>query len=60
MSIRLYFKPVSSLPTPEETGIGTVATKEANKAIQRVRKEVNNLHRNNVSIPLSVMFSVPK
>ena len=30
------FKPVSSLPTPEETGIGAVATKEANKAVQRV------------------------
>ena len=39
MSIRLYFKPVSFLPTPEETGIGTVATKEANKAVQRVLDE---------------------
>ena len=26
MSIRLYFKPVSSLPTLKETGIGAVTT----------------------------------
>ena len=31
MSIRLYFKPVSSLHTPEETGIGAVATKKPTK-----------------------------
>ena len=39
MSIRLYFKPVSSLHTPDETEISTAATKEANKAIQRVLDE---------------------
>ena len=39
MSIRLYFKPVSSLPTPDKMGISTIATKEANKAIQRVLHE---------------------
>ena len=30
MCIRLYFKPVSSLPTLKESGNGAVATKEAN------------------------------
>ena len=39
MPIRLYFKPVSSLPTPEETGISAVATKEAKKAMQGVLDE---------------------
>ena len=39
MSFRLYFKPVSSLPKPEETGLGAVATNEANKAVQRVLDE---------------------
>ena len=39
MSIRLYFKPVSSLPTLKETGISAVAIKEAHKAMQRVLVE---------------------
>ena len=39
MSIRSYFKPACSLPTPVETGIGAVATKEANRAVQRVLDE---------------------
>ena len=62
MSIQLYFKPVSSLPTPEETGIGAVATKEANKAVQRVHdeQEANNLHRSDENILPSVMSSVPR
>ena len=36
MSLLHYFKPISTLPTPEETGIGEAATKQANKAVQRV------------------------
>ena len=39
MSLRRYFKPISTLPTPEETGISAVATKEANKAVKRVLDE---------------------
>ena len=39
MSIQSYFKPARSLPTPAETGIGEVATKEANRAVQRVLDE---------------------
>ena len=35
MSLRKYFKPVSMLPTPEKIGLSTLATTEANKAIER-------------------------
>ena len=38
MSIRSYFKPASSLPT-SETRIGTIATTEANRSVQRVLDE---------------------
>ena len=37
--IRSFFKPVCSLPTQEEAGIGVVATEEANRAIQHVLHE---------------------
>lgn len=39
MSIPSYFKPVLSLPTPEDTGIRVDATKAANKAVQRVLEQ---------------------
>ena len=36
MSILSYFKPSSMLPSPSDTGIGVVATKEANEDIRKV------------------------
>ena len=39
MSIRSYFKSVSSFPTSEETRIGAVATRETNRSVQRVFDE---------------------
>ena len=36
MSLLHYFKPISTLPMLEETGIGEAATKQANKAVQQV------------------------
>ena len=39
MSIRSYFKSVSSLSTSEETRIGAVATRETNRSMQRVFDE---------------------
>ena len=34
-----YFRPACPLPTPEETGIGVSATREANKAAKCVLDE---------------------
>ena len=39
MSIRLYSKPVSSLPATEKTGNGAVATNKAHRAVQCVVDE---------------------
>jgi hypothetical protein len=36
MSLRKYFKLCSSLPTPEQTGIGEQATTDANNAVSQV------------------------
>ena len=36
MSILSYFKPSSMIPSPSDTGIGVVATKEANEAVRKV------------------------
>ena len=45
MSIKSYFKPVSSLPMSEETRVGAFTTREANRSMQRVL-EANNLRQN--------------
>ena len=36
MSILKFFKPLPTLPTPEDTGIGPVATQEGNLRVERV------------------------
>ena len=42
MLLGRYFWFVCPLPTPEETGIGVSATREANKAVQCVLDEQAN------------------
>ena len=39
MSIRSYFKSVSSFPTSEENGCGAVATRDANRSVQQALDE---------------------
>ena len=39
MALLRYLKTKSSLPTPEDTGLGETTTKEANTAVQRVLTE---------------------
>jgi hypothetical protein len=48
--MRVYFKPIASLPRPSETKIGERATTEANIAVQNVLEKQQTEKRKRVDV----------